>query len=475
MAKRYRMLINGVWYTAKNKIEVKNRFTNEVIATVASAGVEDVERAIEAAHNAFSVTRTMPPYQRVELIKNIIEGLKEKRKDLADTIVAEAGKPIRFAQGEVSRAINTFTVAAEEAKRIGGEIIPMDLLDTAKNRFGYTRRYPIGVIGGISPFNFPLNLVCHKVAPCIASGNTMVLKPASYTPLTALTLGDIITKAGAPPGMLNVVPCPGKVGEALATDERVKKITFTGSAEVGWHLKSVAGRKKVTLELGGNAGAIVHSDADLDFASTRLALGSYAYSGQVCISVQRIFVEASVFEEFKTKFVEATKATAHGDPADPETVVGPMIDENAAKQAETWIKEAVKVGAKVVCGGKRDGAMLQPTVLTNTKPEMKVRSEEIFAPVVTLETYSDFSEAIAAVNDSRFGLQAAVFTHDIQRIMCAHNELQVGGVIINDYPTFRIDHMPYGGVKDSGLGREGLKYAIEEMTEPRLIVFNMRK
>ncbi|MGQ9852790.1 MAG: aldehyde dehydrogenase family protein [Candidatus Oleimicrobiaceae bacterium] len=475
MARRYRMLIDGEWRNGEATFAVINPFSGQRVASVARGSPADLASAIAAARRAFPVMSGMKPYERVAMLQGIASGLRARAKELVATIVAEAGKPIRFAQGEVDRAIYTFTVAAEEAKRIGGEVIPLDLLPTAKGHFGYTRRYPIGVIGAISPFNFPLNLVCHKLAPCLAAGNTMVLKPSSFTPVTALKLGEIVEAAGVPPGALNVVPCPGQVGEMLATDPGVAMITFTGSAEVGWRLKSLAGKKKVTLELGGNAAAIVHEDADLDFAATRLALGAFAYAGQVCIAVQRIFVHRPVFAPFTERLLEATRKTLVGDPADPETVCGPMITEQAAITAQQWIQEAVAAGARLLTGGERDGAMLEPTVLTNTLPDMKVRCEEVFAPIVTVDPYDTFSEAIAAVNESRFGLQAAVFTHDIRLIMQAHDEIVVGGLVINDYPTFRIDHMPYGGVKDSGFGREGLKYAIEEMTEPRLLVLNLRQ
>jgi glyceraldehyde-3-phosphate dehydrogenase (NADP+) len=473
MAKRYRMLIDGEWREGESTFAVINPFSGQTVARVARGSPADVAAAIAAARRAFAITRRMKPYERVSLLQGIVAGLRRRAKELAATIVAEAGKPIRFAQGEVDRAVFTFSVAAEEAKRIGGEVIPLDLLPTAKGHFGYTRRYPIGVIAAISPFNFPLNLVCHKLAPCLASGNTMVLKPSSYTPVTALKLAEIVTDAGAPPGALNVVPCPGSVGEMLATDPGVAMITFTGSAEVGWRLKSLAGKKKVTLELGGNAAAIVHEDADLDFAAARLALGGFAYAGQVCIAVQRIFVHRQVFEPFTERLLAATRTTMVGDPADPDTVCGPMITEQAAITAQQWIEEAMAAGARLLIGGERDGAMLEPTVLTNTTPDMKVRSEEVFAPIVTVDPYDSFPEAVAAVNESRFGLQAAVFTNDIRLIMQAHDEIVVGGLVINDYPTFRIDHMPYGGVKDSGFGREGLRYAIEEMTEPRLLILNL--
>jgi len=473
MAEDYKLLIGGRWRSSKEKREVRNPYNGEVVGVVSQASDQDLEDAILQAQKAFEETRWMAPYQRVEILEKIVQGIKDRRNQLTETITKEAGKPIRFSQGEVERAIYTFSIAVEEAKRIGGEVIPLDVLESSKGRFSFTRRYPIGPIAGITPFNFPLNLVSHKLAPCIASGNTMILKPASQTPITSLLLGEVVMEAGLPPGALNVVPCPGARAERLITDHRIKLITFTGSAEVGWHLKDIAGKKRVLLELGGNAGAIVHSDADLDFAAERLALGAFLYAGQVCISVQRIFAHKDIFEEFSHKFLKAVKRIKVGDPMDPETVVGPMIDLQAAERAEEWVKEAVQGGAEVLAGGQREGVMFQPTVLTNTTPQMRVNCREVFAPVVTLEPYDDFQEAVRAVDDSVYGLQAGVFTNDVRRIFYALDRIQVGGVIINDYPTYRIDHMPYGGVKDSGFGREGIKYAIEEMTELKLLVLNL--
>lgn len=473
MAEDYKFLIGGQWRSSKEKREVRNPYNDEVVGVVSQASDQDLEDSILQAQKAFEDTRWMAPYQRVEILEKIVQGIKDRRDQLAETITKEAGKPIRFSQGEVERAIYTFSIAVEETKRIGGEVIPLDVLESSKGRFSLTRRYPIGPIAGITPFNFPLNLVSHKLAPCIASGNTMVLKPASQTPITSLLLGEVVMEAGFPPGALNIVPCPGAKAEKLVTDRRIKLITFTGSAEVGWHLKDITGKKRVLLELGGNAGAIVHSDADLDFAAERLALGAFLYAGQVCISVQRIFAHKDIFEEFSHKFLNAVKRIKVGDPMDPETVVGPMIDLQAAQRAEEWVKEAVQGGAEILAGGEREGVMFQPTVLTNTSPQMKVNCREVFAPVVTLEPYDDFQSAVHAVDDSVYGLQAGVFTKDVRRIFYALDHIQVGGVIINDYPTYRIDHMPYGGVKDSGFGREGIKYAIEEMTELKLLVLNL--
>jgi glyceraldehyde-3-phosphate dehydrogenase (NADP+) len=400
--------------------------------------------------------------------------LGQARQELAETIVSEAGKPITYAEGEVDRCILTFSIAEEEAKRIGGEVIPLDITAAAAGRTGITRRFPIGPIAAITPFNFPLNLVAHKVAPALAAGNTVVVRPASQTPFSSLILGRICMEAGVPKGAINVVPSPVAVAQKLLTDERIKKISFTGSDEVGWGLKDKCGKKKITLELGGNAAVIVHSDCDLDFAAERIAVGSFAYAGQICISIQRIYVEEAIFAVFKKRFLRAIKEKIGvGDPRKRTTVVGPMIDAASADRVMEWIQEAKDGGAKVPCGGKRKRNVIQPTVLTNVDPRMKISCREAFGPVVTLDAYRDFEEALNRVNDSVYGLQAGVFTRDIRRIHSAFCELDVGGVIINDYPTFRVDNMPYGGVKNSGMGREGVKYAIEEMTELKLLVLNL--
>jgi acyl-CoA reductase-like NAD-dependent aldehyde dehydrogenase len=423
--------------------------------------------------SAFEGTRSMPVHRRSEILLTVADLLRQKREEFARTICLEAGKTITDSRIETDRAVNTFTIASEEAKRIEGHVLPLDLLPASVNRLGITRRFPIGPMAGISPFNFPLNLVAHKVAPCIAAGNTIVVKPASSTPMTAVLLGEVVVAAGMPEGGISVVPCPGSAGEPLVTDERLKKLTFTGSAEIGWYLKSKAVKKKVTLELGGNAGAIVHTDADLDYAIPRCVRGSFAYAGQICISIQRIFVQQDVYEQFVERFVTETKTLKRGDPVEEETDLSPMIDEPNAQRAEAWVKEAVEAGAEVVTGGGRDGTFYEPTVLINTKPEMKVNRMEVFAPIVTITPYDRFEEAVNMVNDSDFGLQAGVFTQDVKRIFHAYNTIDVGGLIVNDIPTYRIDHMPYGGVKDSGFGREGLRYAIEEMTELKLLALNL--
>jgi glyceraldehyde-3-phosphate dehydrogenase (NADP+) len=399
--------------------------------------------------------------------------LTARKEELAELITLEAGKPIRDARTEVTRAITTFTVAAEEAKRMGGELLPLDWLSGSENRWAIVRRFPIGPILGITPFNFPLNLVAHKVAPALASGNPIIIKPAPQTPLSALRLGEIVQQAGWPESGLSVLPCSNDVAGQMLADERIRMLSFTGSAEVGWMLKARVPKKKVVLELGGNAAVIVHEDADLDYAARRSVQGGFGYAGQTCISVQRIYVHESVAEPFLTRVLDGVRNLIVGDPREETTDVGPMISVTAAERAERWIREAVEAGAKVLVGGERSGAFLMPTVLTDVTPEMKVSCEEVFAPVVVVSRYADFEEAIRQVNASRYGLQAGVFTRDVKRIFRAYEAIDVGGLIINDVPTYRADHMPYGGVKESGFGREGVRYAIEEMTEPRVLVMNL--
>ncbi|MQY57744.1 aldehyde dehydrogenase family protein, partial [bacterium] len=381
---------------------------------------------------------------------------------------------IKSSRIEVERAVNTFKIASEEAKRIGGEIIPLDLSAQTKERWGFVRHFPLGVIGAISPFNFPLNLVAHKVAPAFAAGNSVVLRPASQVSITSMLLGEIIDETDYPAGGINIVPSGYEAAEILLSDERVKMLTFTGSPEIGWELKKKAHKKKVTLELGGNAAVIIEPDANLDFAIPRTVLGSYSYSGQICISIQRIFLHEKIYDRFMNDFTEATQKLKMGDPLEEDTDIGPMINLGAAEQTEEWIGEAVEKGARVVAGGKRDGSMFEPTILENVKPELRISWLEAFAPVVVIYSYKDFEEALKGVNYSIYGLQAGIFTGDLNKSFQAFEVLDVGGVIINDIPTFRIDHMPYGGVKESGFGREGLKYAIEEMTEMKLMAINLK-
>jgi glyceraldehyde-3-phosphate dehydrogenase (NADP+) len=473
MKKRYPLQVGGGETESGNWLPVINPYNGSLLTEVALAGPEEMDRAVRSAAEAFEDYGTFESFRRAELLEAMTEGLRRRREELADIIVAEAGKPVTLARGEVDRAVNTFRLAVEETRRIGGEVIPMDLTPDASGRVGMTSRFPIGPVAAIAPFNFPLNLVAHKVAPALASGNTVVLKPASKTPVSSLVLGEIGKEAGLPPGVLNVVPADVGVAEELVTDDRVRMVTFTGSAEVGWRLRSRAGKKKVLLELGGNAAAIVEPDADLDFAARRIALGSFAYAGQICISVQHVLVHEEIFERFRALFLEAVAALPAGDPKDPGMMVGPMIGPEEAGRVMDWIGEAREAGAQVLCGGARRGALVEPTVLQGTDATMKVGCREVFGPVATIDSYGDFSRALERVNASVYGLQAGVFTADLRRAFEAFRALDVGGVIINDYPTFRVDHMPYGGVKESGLGREGIRYAIEEMTEPRLLVLNL--
>lgn len=469
MAKTYPILIGGKPRTTSRELKVINPYDGSVAGITYMAGEPEMKEAASAAASAFEVLKGLPSYKRAEVLGNVVEGLRKNASELARAIACEAGKPINDANTEVRRAANTFQIALEESKRLGGEVIPLDIVPGSEGRFGIVRRFPIGPVLGITPFNFPLNLVAHKVAPAMASGNPIILKPASKTPLSALILGNIITEAGWPAGGVNIVPSDGPAAEKLLEDSRIKKLTFTGSAAVGWRLKSRAPDKKVTLELGGNAGAIVHGDADLDYAARRCTVGAFAYAGQVCISVQRIYVQKDVFSDFKERYLKNCKALRLGDPLDETTDVGPMIEEAAAVRTEAWVKEAVAQGAKALIGGKRNGNFFEPTVLTDTKPSMRVCGEEVFAPVVTLEPYERFEDAIEEINRGLWGLQTGVFTKDMGRIFYAYEKLHVGGVIGNDIPMYRVDNMPYGGVKMSGFGREGVRYAIEEMTELKLL------
>lgn len=467
-------LIGNQWRQAATTATIRNPYNGKPVADVCLAGKAEADEAAARAVEAFPAMRLLPAHARAEALLKIAGRLAVRQDEIARTMTAESGKPIADARREVGRAVQTFTIAAEEAKRISGDMIPMDLTPGMEQHVSIVRRVPIGPVLGITPFNFPLNLVAHKVAPCLAAGNPMVLKPAPQTPLTALLLAEIVLETGLPPGALSVVPCENAVAEQMVTDERFKVLSFTGSAVVGWMLKAKSGKKRVLLELGGNAGVIVEPDADVELAATRCAVGGYAYSGQTCISVQRVFVHESVHDRFVEQFVARVAALKAGDPADDTTVIGPLIDEAAARRVEQWVQEAAAQGARVLTGGKRAGSVVEATVLANVTPVMKVSCREVFGPVVTVSRYKDFAAALAALNDSDYGLQAGVFTRDINRIFRAYRELEVGAVLANEIPTFRAEHMPYGGVKDSGLGREGVRYAIEEMTEPKLLILNLK-
>jgi len=473
MPQRRAILIGDRWVESGETSAVRNPYNGETLAEVYLAGEKEVEEAIRAVVAAFAASRRLPSHKRAGALQAIATALSNRHEEFSRCLSAESGKPITDARREVGRAISTFTIASEEAKRIPGEVVPLDITPGTDHHFGLAQRFPIGPVLGITPFNFPLNLVAHKVAPALAVGNPIVLKPAPQTPLTSLLLGEVISKLGLPDGMVSIVPCTNAVAERMVSDDRFAMVSFTGSAAVGWKLKAKAGRKRVVLELGGNAGVIVEPDADLDYAAERCAVGGYGYSGQTCISVQRIYVHESAYQAFLERLLKRVRAFKVGNPADETTMIGPLIDEGAAKRLESWIQEAVSGGAKVQIGGKRQGSLMEATVLTDVKPEMKVNYEEAFGPLVNVTPYAKFEEAIAALNDSPYGLQAGVFTRDIKKAFQAYNEIEAGAVLINEIPTFRADQMPYGGVKNSGLGREGLRYAIEEMTERKLLVLNL--
>jgi glyceraldehyde-3-phosphate dehydrogenase (NADP+) len=470
----YPLFINGKWEESGNLKEIKSPYDGRPVGQVFFARSDQVKEAIAAATAAFETARRMPSYERARILEEISSGLKRRREELARSIALQAGKPIRDSRAEVDRAIMTFDLASEEARRIGGEIIPLDLNAFSQNRWGLVRRFPLGPITAITPFNFPLNLVAHKVAPALASGNTILLRPASQVPITSLLLAEIVAETGLPAGIFNVIPCDYQAAENLIADERIKMITFTGSSSVGWEIKARAPRKRVTLELGGNAALVVEPEADLEFAVLRSVTGAFAYAGQICISIQRLFLHEKIYDRFMADFVARTRALKLGDPLDETTDIGPMINEAAARQTEEWVNEAVEKGARIVCGGKRSGSMFEPTILEKVEPEWRISWLEAFAPVVVVYPYRDFEKALEAVNNSIYGLQAGIFTHDLKKAWLAFEKLEVGGVIINDIPTYRIDHMPYGGVKESGTGREGVRYAIEEMTELKLLALNLK-
>jgi acyl-CoA reductase-like NAD-dependent aldehyde dehydrogenase len=467
-------LLDGKWVEEGDPVEIRAPYDGSVVGRVFQGKREHAEAAIAAAVKAFGTTRRLPAFERQRVLRRVAENITQRKEEFAHTLAMEAGKPIKAARSEVERSIFTFAVAAEESTRIYGEYLPLDWQEFTAGRFGIVRRFPLGAVAGITPFNFPLNLVAHKVAPAIACGCTMVLKPAPQTPMTALLMAEAVQQAGWPDGALNILPLSNEDAGLLVTDERLKLISFTGSAAVGWDIKRRAGKKKVALELGGNAGVIVHSDADLSYAVERCVAGGFAYAGQSCISVQRILVERSVCAKFTELLVGGTQKLKTGDPMLESTDVGPLIRESDAIRASDWVQEAVRGGARLLCGGQRKGSILEPTVLTGTRSDMKVSCQEIFAPVVSVDAYDDFYDALKQINNSAYGLQTGIFTRDARLLFNAYEELEVGAVIAGDVPTFRIDQMPYGGVKDSGLGREGLRYAIEEMTEPKLLVMNLR-
>jgi len=453
-------------------MEVRSPFDQGLVGKVTVPTRKDAREAVTHAVASLRRCRALPRWKRKEILEDIAATLIEQKERFAQLIVAEAGKPIRTARVEVERAILTFKTAAEEAIRLGGESIPLDLTEGNEGRWGLVQRFPVGPVLAITPFNFPLMLVAHKLAPAIAAGCPVVLKPAPQTPFTALALGEVVLKAGWPEEALAVLPLANEDTAWLAErEDRLKMVSFTGSAAVGWALKAKSGKKRVALELGGNAAMIVHSDwADLDTVAARCAVGAFGYAGQSCISVQRVYVERSIFQTFIWKVVDRAQKMVRGNPVDEAVEVGPVIRSTDAERVFNWVAEALDSGAKLVEGGGRTGSMVEPTVLSGTKPGMKVHDEEVFGPVVSIEPYDDFEDALAMVNRSKYGLQTGLYTRDAGRIMTAYRELEVGAVIVGDTPTWRMDTMPYGGIKDSGLGREGLRWAIEEMTEPRMLV-----
>lgn len=448
-----------------------NPWDGSIVGEVPIHTLEDAQKAVARAADTQDVLRRIPSYQRYEALSHVARRIKEERESFARLICAEAGKPIRDARGEVDRAVLTFSLAANEARQIGGEVLPLDMNAASTGRIGLTRCFPAGVVAGITPFNFPLNLVAHKVAPAMAAGCPIVLKPAEKTPLSALKLAELIAETSWPDGGLTVLTpeTPQEVGTFLASAAVVNILSFTGSDRVGWHLKSLDAKKRHVLELGGNAAVIVCADADLDYAVNRCVLGAFAYSGQICLSVQRLFVEDSIFAEFRRKLVEKVESLKVGDPASEETDLGPVISEEAAQKIETVLDSAISAGAEALIRRQRKKNLLTPTVLVNTSSSMDVEQIELFGPALCLRSFREFDEALSFVNEGRYGLQAGVFTRDLERIWKAHEELHVGGVIVNDSSNYRVDNMPYGGVKESGLGREGIRWTIGEYTEERLL------
>jgi acyl-CoA reductase-like NAD-dependent aldehyde dehydrogenase len=463
-----KLLIGSDWLDTPDKRPVVDPYTGQTIAQMPQADAAMLDRAIGVAHNTFAATRHQPPFERAAILTKVSAGIEKWRAEFVESIVSEAGKPVTLADAEVTRAVATFSFAADEARRDPGETIAIDAMAAGKGHTGYVKRFPLGVIYGITPFNFPLNLVAHKVAPCIATGNTMVLKPAPRTPLTAVLLGEVLLSAGMTPGQVNIVPCSNELAPTPIDDPRVKMVSFTGSPKVGWPIKQQAFKKKVTLELGGNAAVIVCEDADLDAAVPMIASGAFAYGGQSCISVQRVYVHDSVYDTFRDQLLAYVREKVKtGDPRDKSVINGPLIDKSAQERLLSWIHDTQ---SPPLCGGKAIGPSIEPTILENVDPKKPISCDEAFGPVMTLDRYTDFGKALSAVNNSPFGLQAGVFTRELARAHRAFEKLDVGGVMMNQVPTFRVENMPYGGVKDSGFGREGLRYAMEDMTEPKLLV-----
>ena len=467
-----KLLIGGEWVETGDWQEVRSPYSGEVVGRIAKAGAVEAKAAVNAAEKAMA--NPLPAHKRAEILVKTVAGIARRHDEIAAQISAEAGKPLKTAKVETSRAMSTYTFAAVEARKLAGEVVPMDAAQAGEGKLAFTLREPIGIVGAISPFNFPLNLVAHKIAPALAAGCAVVLKPAGQTPLSALTLAELEDEAGLPPGWLNVLVGPAsEIGDVLVEDERIKAITFTGSSEVGWGIRERAARKKVLLELGNATPVIVHDDADLEDATTKLAANAFSFAGQSCISVQRIYVQKRIYDDFVAGFVPKVEELVVGDPADAETDVGPVIDEGARERILNWIGEARDGGAEVLSGGDLDGDLIRPTVIANAGPDLKVCREEVFGPVCVVNTYESLDEAIALANGTRYGLQAGIFTADLRAALTAARSLEFGGVTVNEAPTFRSDQMPYGGVKDSGNTREGPAYSVHELTEPRVVVIDL--
>jgi acyl-CoA reductase-like NAD-dependent aldehyde dehydrogenase len=471
----YRFLVGGEWRTNPDPMEIRFPYNGDIVALVHQAGPRDLDEAAENAARAFEITRKMSAARRSTILSSLADQIEDRAAALTKMLVLEGGKTHTFAALEVRRAAMTLRTSAEEARRIGGEVISLDWTSDAEGRFGITRRFPAGPVLGITPFNFPLNLACHKLGPAVAAGNPLILKPASATPVSALLLADMALAAGLPREALSVVPCPGPIAERLVENPLISVLTFTGSPGTGWRLKEKAAKKKVTLELGGNAGVVLHSDGALDYATSRIVTGGFTNAGQVCISVQRVFLHTGIYEAALSLILQKTAALRTGDPREKTTDVGPMISIEAAERAQQLVDDAVREGARLLSGGTHTGSLFFPTILADTQPGMRIECEEAFAPIITVTRYEDFNEALTAAGRSEYGLQLGVFTRDLPRILRAFEDSEVGGVVINDIPTFRVDHMPYGGVKGSGTGKEGPRYAIREMTNERLLILNSKE
>jgi acyl-CoA reductase-like NAD-dependent aldehyde dehydrogenase len=467
-----KLFVAGEWVETGEWIDVRSPYSGEVVGRVAKGGADETRRAIDAAEQA--LRDPLPAHKRAEILVKVVAGIARRHDEIARQISDEAGKPLKAARVETSRAMSTYTFAAVEARKLAGEMVPMDAAQAGEGKLAFTLRRPIGVVGAISPFNFPLNLVAHKLAPAVAAGCPVVLKPATQTPLSALLLAELEDEAGLPPGWLSVVVGPSaEIGDVLVEDERVKAITFTGSGAVGWGLAGRAAKKKVNLELGNATPVIVTADADVEAAATAMAANAFSFAGQSCISVQRLYVERPAYDRFVEAFIPKVEALKIGDPSDEETDVGPVIDEDARERILEWIAEARDGGAKILAGGEEQDGLIAPTVIADASPDLKVSCEEVFGPVVTVNAFDSLDEAIELANSTRYGLQAGIFTSRLDTAMRAGQELEFGGVIVNEAPTFRADQMPYGGVKDSGNTREGPAYAVRELTEDRLVVIGL--